>query len=521
MTAKNLLKSLMRLNFSTLNPLITLNPTSKLEFTQKLILLALPPVLFFSAFPALTLNQFFPSITSLNLEISLPELWLIFFSLVSLSRLLDPAHFHSYFLDFRSCFPMKTFLISLIFPAYAFISLFWTKNLLRGFLTAALLTLLWFSVLNIIVILKASPGLRPLLKKTLLLFAIIVSIFCWCQCFANVFLNQNLLLCLGCTYSAFGFPHPNGFTLEPQFMGNLLLAPALLSLKNLATRRGRLVSIFLISTLFLTFSRGAIYAFLLALPIVLLTTKKSLLKIPSIILASFLISLLTQGFFAQFSPVNTTFYDGIRASISQLSLNIINLPTLDNPQVDSSSATLDSSTEIPDSQPVQSPTPASEFTSLTDSPNHSISTDSLSSETPEPSLSSPTFTGYVPESTNIRLRLSELALDRWDDDPLSLIFGTGAGSAGSALYEKFPTELGTNKEIVQNEYVSLLLEFGVIPYCIIILIIVKFHKTLYKTFRKDFRRSIRIPLLLAYIFSLLFFSGLPNALHIYLLPFLF
>ncbi|MDO5480806.1 MAG: O-antigen ligase family protein [Candidatus Saccharibacteria bacterium] len=492
------------------NLILNLKSADKLALSQILLLLLLPLVLFFSAFPVLNLTALAPEITSLNLELSLPEFWLIFFSIVSLSRLLSPAHLRAYFYDFFLAIPKKSFLISLLFPAYASLSLLWTKNFLRGFLTVTILWLLWFSILNIVTLLKSSPHLRPLLKKSLMLSTVFICLFCWLQCFANVFWRKNFLLCLGCTYSAFGFPHPNGFTLEPQFMGNLLLAPALLSLKSLSGIRGRRLSIFIISTLFLTFSRGTIFSFIFALPAFILTSKKSksLLKIPRVIITSFLISLLAQGFFAQFSPVNTTFYDGIRASISQLSLNKINLPSLNSSQAilpeDDSPKTLSEISE----QKI-----SADLHDNIGNPSSSIDSENAESVSANHPSDSPNFDGYVPESTNIRLRLSELALDRWNDDPFSLIFGAGAGSAGASLFEKFPSELGTPKEIVQNEYVSLLLELGVIPYCIIFFLIVKFRKALRK-------KSQKLPLILAYAFSLLFFSGLPNALHIYLLPFL-
>ena len=142
---------------------------------------------------------------------------------------------------------------------------------------------------------------------------LVVCAWCVVQCVLDLAgVSQSCsLLCDGCTYRMFGFPHPNGFAIEPQFMGNLLLAPAMTSawlfvMKHNKRKRerersrdshfhngsGGLALIFqyqilvrdrckndngshslcsrflllcffiIVATLFLTFSRGAIYAFL-------------------------------------------------------------------------------------------------------------------------------------------------------------------------------------------------------------------------------------------------------------------
>ena len=79
--------------------------------------------------------------------------------------------------------------------------------------------------------------------------ALFVCVWCMVQCILDVAgVSQDVtLLCDGCVYKMFGFPHPNGFSIEPQFMGNLLLAPILvitwmLLTNNNSTFRTRVAS---------------------------------------------------------------------------------------------------------------------------------------------------------------------------------------------------------------------------------------------------------------------------------------
>ena len=122
------------------------------------------------------------------------------------------------------------------------------------------------------------------------------------------------------------------------------------------------------------------------------------------------------------------------------------------------------------------------------------------------------FTGYVAESTDTRLRLSGAAFSVWHQDFATALFGVGLGGAGQALYVNGLSP--APKEIVQNQYVSLLLETGLVGVALLLLTIVM----IIRVFWRSPWRMVLICLLIAYGITLLFFSGLPNALHIYLLP---
>ena len=473
-----------------------LQPSNSLEnvvkFTtklQKFLIFLLPACLFLASYPQISLG----GNDSMNLELSIPEIWLVFFSVASLFKL--PQIWRKY---------RKLFLRTAIFPLYAVLSVCWSANHLRGLLTAGLLILLWYSVWNVVlVLLDAEKIYRDKLQTVFLSTTVIFAVVCWLQCILDVFGagRETSLLCLGCTSESFGFPHPNGLTLEPQFMGNLLIAPTFYTF-NLYLKRHQkkylALFAFLTSTLFLTFSRGAIYAFGVAfvarLVVEYTQTRQvqrstgsrtagkskfgySLLTIPVIIL-SFAFTLTMQGVFAELGPTSTDFVSATTGAVHQLSLGKIDLRPERN--------------ATPENEPQDTDTSAIDVSSAEQLPAQAT-THSL-----------PVFDGYVAESTNVRVDLTNKALDVWDDSPKNSVFGTGLGSAGTALYQKFPDEMGTSKEIVQNEYASLLLELGLLGYTCLFISIVPFIKI----------SAIE----LSYLITLCFFSGLPNAFHVYLFP---
>ena len=479
-------------------------PSNMLLMTLRITMICfLPLALCFSYHPVIS----FGSSGTMNFEFSIAEIYLVIFALISI-------------FDFENlrmlCFyyGKRLFLFALL-PLYAALSAIWSPDHLRAIFTAGLLAILIFDALQANLIIHNTPFLEVSFKRHLLKSAIFISIICWLQCFLDVLgVSRNFTgLCEGCTYQAFGFPHPSGFAIEPQFMGNLLIVPALLAIFNLVydpknplfLRKSTqiIVAVFLTSTLFLTLSRGAIYAFLIGLAIIFLMgfpsikykIKKSKLNITGfginwatfavipIVLGSFLLSLAAEGVFAQISPTNDTFWTGVTKSVHQLSLGKIDLRP-----------------EELKNQSEEKP------------------------EETKPDAQSSTFTGYVEQSTSFRTRLANDALDVWNDSPTNLIFGTGVGSAGTKMLEKDP-ELGIEKEIVQNQYAEVLLELGLVG---VVLIVLMFVKTLYLGRAVDPISGpmdfIMNPLLLAsvvaFLVSIIFFSGLPNALHIYLLPLL-
>jgi len=519
------------------------NLQNKLEnLNQKLLPLhrrffwILPIILFFSYYPVIPLF----STESSNYEFSLPLLWLLLMGFLSLPAL---------FIDLCNLIVKKvsltkpTIQIPLILssiPLYFSLTLLWSFNKLRGFITAGIIWCLYLSLLTFYknIILKKTP---LSLEKPFLLGATLASGFCWLQAILNT-LNipgDQILLCLGCTNLSFGFPHPNGFAIEPQFMGNLLLAPAIFLVfrvihpKTHQTRKSKILYLtlagFVISTLFLIFSRGATYSFFLAVAVIFLYeifhTKKKLLvasKIISLVLFPLIFVTIAQGLMSEFGPTSDTFIGGVSRSLSQMTLGRIKIPL---PEAKNPSVTSNESSSL--------------------SLNDNASTNSSTNSSPNPTSNAPLFDGYITESTDIRVKLSKMGLHLALSHPRQFFFGSGLGSSGVALYQAFP-ELGSTKEITQNEYVAILVETGFIGILIIfcsgicVFYLCYSHKKPVKlSSKQSSKQSMKksnftsliphitpaklyfISLILAYAASVCFFSGLPNALHIYLVPVLY
>ena len=284
-------------------------------------------------------------------------------------------------------------------------------------------------------------------------------------------------------------------------MGKLLLAPVLVlvsvivrnitGLGFLGSELFLLICLFAITTtLFLTFSRGAIYALVVGLVVMtaLVWKKKVYLKRMGmtwgIIGLAFVPALNLQGIMAAVSPTNDTYTSGVTKVLNHLSLGVIDVR--------------EGKTE----QSVELPVEKSAKKSVEKPVENSV--DNTGEE--------PVFDGYVAESTDTRVRLAGAAVKVWSMSPVTMLFGVGIGGAGQALYNNGLSP--APREIVQNQYASILLETGLVGCSL-------FALTIVLIFRAAWRSKMRIGLiglLVAYAVTLLFFSGLPNALHIYLLP---
>ena len=456
------------------------------------LLYVLPLVLFFSYFPVISLG----GNETMNFELSLPLIWLLLFFVLSLVMVIK---------KYRKQLFTKVFgnILWWLFPLFATLSVCWSLNPLRGFLTVGVMWLLFFAVISFW---ELKENLDDDFWKVFFRWffgsALFVCAWCVVQCILDVNgVDQNAsLLCDGCVSQMFGFPHPNGFAIEPQFMGNLLVAPILVAAcpsdtlraalakslwpeKHIATKIGTLLFFIFSATLFLTFSRGAIYATIVGLiflfSFAIARVKKSevkkvffnTLKTLGVFVISFLFTLNLQGIFAASSPTSDTYADGVAKVLNHLSLGLVDVRG--------------SGEKVPDDQPV---------------------------ENSEPVEQEAVFDGYVAESTDTRVRLFKAAFEIWKKDFKTAAVGVGVGGAGQALYDNGLSP--APKEIVQNEYASLLLETGVVGVSLFVVMIVLAVKVALKN-RKY--AGLILSLMVAYAVTLLFFSGLPNALNIVLL----
>ena len=559
-------------------------PNKFLRAVYFALLVALPAVLFFSYHPIISLG----ANSSMNFELSLPLIWLILFDFISLtnfailfrgyknsdacSKVEKGSRKRGFAMLFES---IKTWprgperssrkaiaepLVFLLFPLYCTLSVFWSANPLRAILTVGILWLVIFAVFAII---RLSPLLEP--PSRLKIWAIraffvstaVVCLFCFIQSLLDScgLSRETTLLCAGCTHRSFGFPHPNGFAIEPQFTGNLLLAPTLLVLYLLCQATSKIPShpnktvqnsktehlepeqttttfphlrktpvktalvicaILFSTTLFFTFSRGAIYSYALGLAILIIFALRRRIFRPVLIIipvTTFFLSLGLQGTFAHFGPTSETFTSAVTKSIHQLSLGIIDLRPQSNSQASEAFE-----------QVVNEGTGAS----ASDADNQAgTGLDATRRERPESATASladaadPVFDGYVAESTNVRLGLSASALATWSQNPRTILFGVGLGGAGIAMHEFDPISNPSPKEIVQNQPISLLLETGLVGIILLLAALCFSFRPSNHTLWTHPALPLLVTLIVAYLVSMQFFAGLPNALHIYLLPPLF
>ena len=231
------------------------------------------------------------------------------------------------------------------------------------------------------------------------------------------------------------------------------------------------------ATLFLTLSRGAIYAFVVAMIFftIMWGIKRAwrVLWVWLVISVAFLFTLNMQGIFSEVSKTDDTYIAGVSEAINQLTLGIVDLG---GSQIKKDG--IEENIEGMDVGAIEN-----------------VETEDLENE-------KAVFDGYVEVST----------LKTWTKDPATVIFGVGLGSGLISMYEN--GAIASSREIINNQYVSLLLESGIIGIGLLILSL----SLVFITIRKNSACLLIMTLVIAYGVSLCFFSGLPNALHIYLLP---
>ncbi|MBR2839888.1 O-antigen ligase family protein [Candidatus Saccharibacteria bacterium] len=434
-------------------------------------------------------------------ELSVAEIWLVVFDMVGFLILIIKKRL------FRDCGKWWKWVL---LPIWITISVMWSLNVTRGLLTVGVM---WAIVMVIYVVWNLRDMLDEEFRrkwwKWFLGSTLVVCVWCIVQCVMDLagVSQECTLLCDGCTYRMFGFPHPNGFAIEPQFMGNLLLAPIMAIVWLYVKRTGVktttgscsvcskfLLFCFFVTTaiLFLTFSRGAIYAFVMGMCFlsgyeVMRSKKKQrgemwqrMGVVWGVTVLAFVGALVTQGAMAEASPTNDTFGDGVAKVLNHLSLGIIKVRGADKTEV-----------EVVE-KPVEN---------------------SVENDEKEEKKEEAVFDGYVAESTDTRMRLTGAAVKIWSGDFRTALIGVGIGGAGQVLYNNGLSP--APREIVQNEYASLLLETGLVGVVLLVVLVVLVIRVVARMGRGN---EMILSLLVAYGVSLVFFSGLPNALQIYLMP---
>ena len=493
----------------------------KLNNMFKFFIYLLPFALLFSYYPVIP----FGSDGSMNFELSVPLIWLLVFDIFGISLLFYRDGFRRVFGEIFRNYRW------LLFPAFLTLSCAWSPNMVRGILTVGILWLIYLAGFLFYSFRKLlDKEFWQTFKKIFFGAGIFICVVLFLQCILDLVgvSREYTLMCVGCTYRSFGFPHPNGFAIEPQFMGNLLLAPMLIASKEIltvvacpaGTLRAALAKsscpakhvtakisllVFALATgLFLTFSRGAIYAgvvglvFLTAFEVVRTKKWNKVLKIWGVVVLAFLFTLNLQGVMAEVSKTDDTYVSGVAKVLNHLSLGVIDIREKKEERKEKEEVSLG----------IVGAGETVGVDELSEGAGEAVELDEILEEEGKEEAY---FDGYVAESTDVRVGMTSAAVRTWQKDFKTILIGTGLGGAGVAMYENGETEW--SKEIVQNQYASLLLETGVAGISLLIFSLV----LLIREILKQKQAGLIFALMVAYGISLFFFSGLPNVLHIYLL----
>ena len=436
----------------------------RLSLLERLWLMA-PIMIWFSYLPRISLAED----GTMNYELSLTLIYVVILAIVGLPRV------WRYRSELRQLGLVR--LVS-AFVGWSGLCVIWSDNRTRGLLTFAVYVMLYLVFLALVAERRLLCQLLPKLVRVAIWATISTCLLAITQMVLGTFVITNrhsLGLCAGCVAGQFGFIRPNLLAIEPQFLGSLLLAPLLyityliLQGKHSYAKQPLLL-VLILTTLWLTLSRGAIYAYLASLVVMILLVRKwrRQLAVVGSVALSLVICLICQGALASANPrIDSSFTQAVSTSLNHLSMGIIRLPY---------------QRKSPTSPPL------------------------ISQEHDK----QPAYHGYVVESTNVRLSLTKTALAAWRSNQLGQqLFGTGLGSAGIVLARQ--TGSRYQKEIVQNEFVEVLLERGLVGLALLGGLVALYGRLCFQ--RRDY---LALAILVAYLVQWCFFSGLPNALHIYL-----
>lgn len=436
----------------------------RLSLLEQLWLMA-PIMIWFSYLPQISLAED----GTMNYELSLTLIYVVILAIVGLPRV---WHHRS---ELRQSGPVR---LASAFVGWSGLCVIWSDNHTRGLLTFAVYATLYLVFLALVAERRLLCRLLPKLVRVAIRATASACLLAIIQIILGTFVvadRHTLGLCAGCVAGQFGFIRPNLLAIEPQFLGSLLLAP-LLYITYLTLREKHdyakqpLLLVLMLTTLWLTLSRGAIYAYLASLVVMILLVRKwrRQLAVVGSVALSLVICLICQGALASVNPrIDSSFTQAVSTSLNHLSMGIIRLPYQRK-----------SPTSLP--------------------------------SIPREHDKQPAYHGYVAESTNVRLSLTKTALAAWQSNRLSQqLFGTGLGSAGIVLARQTGSQY--QKEIVQNEFVEVLLERGLAGLALLGGLVVLYGRLCFQ--RRD---HLALAILVAYLTQWCFFSGLPNALHIYL-----
>ena len=445
----------------------------KLNFAEKVLFFA-PFAMWFSYYP----NFHFGKSAGANLEFSIALAYAVVLALAGIKTIYQNR---------KKIIKNNAVLLTGFFVFWNFLTILNTQNLLRTVLVSGVWLVLWLDFL-VILSLSKNKILFQKITKNFIFSSLVMACLSIIQVIYGAWTDWGL--CAGCKAQGFGFVRPSIFAIEPQFFGSMLLAPIVLLTHKIFSKKAskfeKITLWILLFSLYLTLSRGAIFAAFFAILILIFVnqsfSKRKILSNTiismSFVFSSFLSGMIFHAIFTELNPrISDGFYDSISKSVNQMSLGKIKLPKIE--------------------KAVNSKNKEFEIE------NYNLQ--GLAVEKPKKAM----FDGYVEKSTNERTKMSDLAIETWLSNPFVMTFGVGSGSAGTAIF-KTTHQISNSSEIVQNEFLSILLELGFFGFIVWTLII-------FGLIRKTKNDKYIWAIIFAFLIQWFFFSGLPNALHIYLI----
>ena len=450
----------------------------KLNFAEKVLFFA-PFAMWFSYYP----NFHFGKSAGANLEFSIALAYAVVLALAGIKTIYQNR---------KKIIKNNAVLLTGFFVFWNFLTILNTQNLLRTVLVSGVWLVLWLDFL-VILSLSKNKILFQKITKNFIFSSLVMACLSIIQVIYGAWTDWGL--CAGCKAQGFGFVRPSIFAIEPQFFGSMLLAPIVLLTHKIFSKKAskfeKITLWILLFSLYLTLSRGAIFAAIFAILILIFVSQpfskrkilSNIIISMSFVFSSFLSGMIFHAIFTELNPrISDGFYDSISKSVNQMSLGKIKLPKIEKtgnheinePEIESNN--------------LNSKEPTEKYV-----------------EKPKKAM----FDGYVEKSTNERTKMSDLAIDTWLSNPFVVFFGVGSGASGTAILNS-TRQIANSSEIVQNEFLSILLELGFFGFVIWLLII-------FGIFRKTRKEKYIWSIFVAFLVQWIFFSGLPNALHIYLI----
>ena len=450
----------------------------KLNFVEKVLFFA-PFAMWFSYYP----NFHFGKSAGANLEFSIALIYVVVLALAGTKTI---------YRNRKKLIKSNAVLLTGFFVFWNFLTILNTQNLLRTVLVSGVWLVLWLDFL-VILSLSKNKVLFQKITKNFIFSSLVMACLSIIQVIYGAWTDWGL--CAGCKAQGFGFVRPSVFAIEPQFFGSMLLAPIVLLTHKIfgkkASKFEKITLWILLFSLYLTLSRGAIFAAFFAILVLIFVnqpfSKRKILSnmiiSMSFVFSSFLSGMIFHAIFTELNPrISDGFYDSISKSVNQMSLGKISLPKIEktgNHEINEPAI---------ESNNLNSKEPTEKYV-----------------EKPKKAM----FDGYVEKSTNERTKMSDLAIETWVSNPFVVFFGVGSGASGTAILNS-TRQIANSSEIVQNEFLSILLELGFFGFAIWSLII-------FGIFQKTRKEKYIWSIFVAFLVQWIFFSGLPNALHIYLI----